>query len=645
MGAPLPCGCSDIPILRRYSDRWKMRTSLLFFALLLVANLTAYPQQSRGVIPNQEGSENGLVQPYRKKYALVVGIDEYAGGIPPLHFAVADARAVAKLLQEDLQFDSVTVLEDCQAKRDYVFQAINGLRKTDPNDQVLFYFAGHGQTFGEGNTEVGYLIPSDATGFTEEKIGGGEGLSMDDIRNRLVRVPAKHVLVLVDACYGGYAAVSTRAMPSPTRDYLRVITTSKARQLIAAGKREQVVYESTDWGHSAFTHKLIEGIQNRLADGDKNGLITATELYSYLSSSVTAITLGKQTPQFANLIQDEGEFVFILPDAAAVRSHAGDAENPGTVTLGATSKVLGSILLSTFLDGQLYVDGRFMGDLESGTSVHIKNLSLGSHEIRIETTGGTFAATVALAEPKSYPLEARSLTTTILDVTSKRLTLAHATPELVTQVGRRLSLAVIAPRGLAKEEEELLTVLVNLRRFTVIERKAVEEAKKEDNLDPDSLSDVRAGEIGMRLGADCLLFLRTEDVKGEQYLAARLLGVESKSTILSVGGSVHSTENLVGRIGTALYNELPLTEGSVKQRDGNLVTVLCEVANTLKPGMPLVVFRDGEPIIHPITKQVLANKIIRLTEAVITQVKDDSVTARLIDDGSDVKPGDRIVTK
>lgn len=55
-------------------------------------------------------AESGPSRTYVKRHALVIGINEYEDpGYPDLGYAVADARAVAKIVVEQFQFPEVNV--------------------------------------------------------------------------------------------------------------------------------------------------------------------------------------------------------------------------------------------------------------------------------------------------------------------------------------------------------------------------------------------------------------------------------------------------------------------------------------------------------------------------------------------------------
>ena len=68
---------------------------------------------------------------------------------------------------------------------------------------------------------------------------------------------SKHMLFLIDACYGGLAATGARGLSSTTPNFIDKITNDKSRQIITAGGRGEQVIEKAEWGHSAFTMNLI----------------------------------------------------------------------------------------------------------------------------------------------------------------------------------------------------------------------------------------------------------------------------------------------------------------------------------------------------------------------------------------------------
>jgi uncharacterized caspase-like protein len=172
----------------------------------------------------------------------VVGIDRYPPGVGDLAYAVRDARAVRDLLEDELGFE-VTALEDEEATRPRVLQEIVRVRQDLAfEDQFLIFFAGHGASFGEAGQEYCFLLPSDTETMDEDGVAAS-AIAMADLRDRLIKLPAKHVLVLVDACFSGCIAMRERGAGERREEFLERITRHPARQLITAGMRGETVRE------------------------------------------------------------------------------------------------------------------------------------------------------------------------------------------------------------------------------------------------------------------------------------------------------------------------------------------------------------------------------------------------------------------
>jgi len=251
---------------------------------------------------------------YDNSYALIIGIDKYEN-VKNLNYAVKDAESIQDILVNTFNFPegNITLLKNEEATKQSIIQAFSDITtKAEDKDRVLIYFAGHGDTddLPEGG-EMGYLLPVD---------GDNENLfvtsiAMDDLKRISLMSKAKHLLYLVDACYGGLLTIGSRGLDSKTTsNYIDKITKNKSRQIITAGGRGEQVIEKSEWGHSAFTLNLNRGLKDGNADMDADGYITANELGLFLKKKVTIDSENQQTPQYGRMTSQEGEFVFIIDD-------------------------------------------------------------------------------------------------------------------------------------------------------------------------------------------------------------------------------------------------------------------------------------------------------------------------------------------
>ena len=248
---------------------------------------------------------------YENQWALIIGINQYTDFEPKLKWAVEDAKSIKTTLMTQYGFpeQNIEMLTDSDATKDGIQNAFyNLVEKTKKEDAVVIFFAGHGTTRKNpgSNEDLGYLIPVDGKDDNLTR----STLSMKTINTMSNEIPAKSVLFLVDACYGGLAA-SGQYRSDRELDIVRGLTKDRSRLIITAGKKNEEVVENEKWGHSAFTSVLLDGLQDLQADTDKDGIILANQLYSYIQSNVLKLTDGGQTPQFNQLTSDEGEFAFI----------------------------------------------------------------------------------------------------------------------------------------------------------------------------------------------------------------------------------------------------------------------------------------------------------------------------------------------
>jgi formylglycine-generating enzyme required for sulfatase activity len=264
---------------------------------------------------------------YAQSWALVIGIDRYQDASARLANARNDAAAVADLLTDVYHFEHVHTLYDEQVTKDAL---LTWLRDRLPaqvqrDDRLIIFFAGHGTTRegatregGSGQTR-GYLIPYDA-----EFGRFADYVDMAELRDACGWIPAKHILIILDCCFSGIAAVTARSTVAPnanaklTDHYLQRITERGAWQVLTAGALDELVADSGSRpGHSAFTSALLAGLEGA-ADQNRDSVITASDLAAYVKPEVsreTTLSGGKgQIPFFSYLAgSDQGDFVLIKP--------------------------------------------------------------------------------------------------------------------------------------------------------------------------------------------------------------------------------------------------------------------------------------------------------------------------------------------
>ncbi len=221
------------------------------------------------------------------KYALVVGIDEYADGkrLPKLNYAEADAQALAETLRK-AKFQVTLLLgkDATKGKIEDAFHAIlkkpNGEDKLTGKDSLLFAFAGHGQQFKPaGETDdVPFLCPVGCNALQ-----AGTQVRLNGLLTKAGDATVGRALFLIDACRtdpgqrGGVTgnAVSLKAQ---TEVLFAAANGQKAREHADAGGKGN--------GHGLFMSEVIAAFAGEAKN--KRGEVTWNGLVTHITGEVTA---------------------------------------------------------------------------------------------------------------------------------------------------------------------------------------------------------------------------------------------------------------------------------------------------------------------------------------------------------------------
>jgi len=259
-----------------------------------------------------------------KRYALVVGISKYASiRWKNLPYARSDAENVADLLKQ--KGFEVLSLYDRDATRHAILARLekNIAPRIQPNDQVLFYFSGHGYTKQNGDALDTYLIPYD-----KENIEINENqiyISMSDLeRQSKMMAVAKHQLFLIDAPISVIDHSKGDSIMLTNPDYLKLVTQKKARQILTAGKNKKLPFDSKMPLHNVLSKLFVKGLEKGRADINGDGIITCLELCSFIMPRATN---EGQKPDYGTFNgHGIGEFVFSSPESVRKKISEEDKE-------------------------------------------------------------------------------------------------------------------------------------------------------------------------------------------------------------------------------------------------------------------------------------------------------------------------------
>lgn len=242
--------------------------------------------------------------PGGKRHALVIANQTYKRWAP-LDTPRADAQAVASVLKQRFGFE-VTLLQD--VTRQQLLSGLSKLRQqVGPQDQVVVYYAGHGQM--DTVTARGYWIPVDGD---EKDIA--QWVSVIDVTDQLSAMSARHVLVIADSCYSG--TLTRSLVPSVDQALtleqrlgpLRQLSQQRARVAMTSGGMEPVV-DGGSVNHSLFARSLLDvlgQVRSPMAAQELHGAVAAR--FAHLARRLKI----QQQPQYAPIGfagHEAGDFV------------------------------------------------------------------------------------------------------------------------------------------------------------------------------------------------------------------------------------------------------------------------------------------------------------------------------------------------
>ncbi len=252
-----------------------------------------------------------------RNLVMVIGIDDYQHW-RKLSNAVSDARGIRKLFVETFGFgEPAPPLYDDAASK----EAITGLvedqlrNELQPDDALTLFFAGHGHTrvdkVGDREIETGFIVPAEA-----RRDQWGDYIKMNDWLEAISTLPARHILVILDACHSGFGVGQAMKIYRDAVHYEQDLTGRLSRKVFTSARRDQRALDGGPIeGHSLFTGTLIDGLNWGKADLDSNGLITGSELGLYVQQQVGQHSQSRQTPDFGAFdLDDRGDLVISLRD-------------------------------------------------------------------------------------------------------------------------------------------------------------------------------------------------------------------------------------------------------------------------------------------------------------------------------------------
>lgn len=243
-------------------------------------------------------------------YALLIGNQNYQQ-MESLSTPISDLQRAEKLLKEKYGFTVFTIADGDNIQ---MMRAINDLYDVvGENDNLLIFYAGHGNRLTTGGTEIGYWLPANA----ERPPRNTFWVANEFVTGHLSRLKAKRVLVVADSCYAGLLSQEPSFLllgnDGPRYDDMEFLSfklNKRSRLLLSSGGDAPVLDEGGG-AHSIFAKAFLDELERN------DRLMPSPELFLRVREQVTASAAAlafEQTPEFKTIKSaghEVGDFFFV----------------------------------------------------------------------------------------------------------------------------------------------------------------------------------------------------------------------------------------------------------------------------------------------------------------------------------------------
>jgi len=254
-----------------------------------------------------------------KQYALVVGTDSYkATDWKKLLNPIYDATEIADELKNSYGYD-VRLLKD--PPMDSVYNAIRYYyRQLQPEDQLIIYFAGHGDIDAE-LLDDGFIVCADSKNIDADPVRNSY-IQHSKLKKMINKIPARQILVMLDICHGGAfdenvlggKGRTTGTENKSNRNLVQFIKEKsqfKFRRFLSSVGTD-VAFDGKAGKHSPFANYLLQILRAR--GSGSNGIITLADIFAVLqAASLNETATLKISPHMAGFGDNDpfGEYILI----------------------------------------------------------------------------------------------------------------------------------------------------------------------------------------------------------------------------------------------------------------------------------------------------------------------------------------------
>lgn len=214
-----------------------------------------------------------------KVYLVSVGITDYPGTNMDLTLPAKDAQTITWVYSKNMKMQYCQLLNK-DATKDKIIAAMNKVYSmAGPNDIIVFFYSGHG-------------YPGGFCAYDGD-------LNYKAIRNSMSKSKCKNKMIFADACFSG------KIRTNGTSSQSEMSAAKKANvMLFLSSRSNETSMERRDMKNGFFTTYLQKGLRGA-ADVNKDRIITAKELFTYVHENVVDLSNGQQHPVMWGRFSDE----------------------------------------------------------------------------------------------------------------------------------------------------------------------------------------------------------------------------------------------------------------------------------------------------------------------------------------------------
>lgn len=259
--------------------------------------------------------ENELnFQEDNRVYALSVGISNYSN-IHSLKYAHKDALSFSNYLLNNEFWKSkkinvVTLINENAKSGTIISEMSKIIDNSKEGDQVIFYFAGHGDIETVNNTGEAYLLTYDSPQNTYDAGGKISATTINDFFTALSN-KGVFVYLIIDACRSGGLAGGNQGTVQTNLAFLKK-SGNEIRILSSQYNQTSLEKASLEEGRGVFSYYLERGLVG-FAESDSNNYVDLAELNMYLTKNVKIETDNKQIPKIE--VDDATQYISMKNDS------------------------------------------------------------------------------------------------------------------------------------------------------------------------------------------------------------------------------------------------------------------------------------------------------------------------------------------